>query len=176
MEGCETSLQYANVSCRREQCDAGQFARHSGFRRRCGRSLTGPHMRPVSDRATPPTEGLPANGETLGRTFRLGRETLSEPENSAHLRRIFPGRCHGPSCPAVARVVILRDYPLDWEQQRLARADASSYEIVFNDIGWSDAWESRKQVKAGGNSAVRSDACGLAFGIASSFHSQGLRT
>ena len=50
MEGCETSSQYVNVSCWREQCDAGQFARHSGFRRRCGRSLTGPRRQPKVSR------------------------------------------------------------------------------------------------------------------------------
>ena len=38
-----------------------------------------PQLWPVSDRATPPTEGLRANGETFGRTFRRGRETLAEP-------------------------------------------------------------------------------------------------
>ena len=37
-----------------------------------------PLMWPVSDRATPPTEGLPRNGETFGRRFRRGRETLAE--------------------------------------------------------------------------------------------------
>ena len=33
---------------------------------------------PVSDRATPPTEGLHFYRETFGRTFRRGQETLAE--------------------------------------------------------------------------------------------------
>ncbi len=38
-----------------------------------------PLLWPVSDRATPPTEDLPANRETFGQTFRRGQETLAEP-------------------------------------------------------------------------------------------------
>jgi two-component system chemotaxis response regulator CheB len=38
-----------------------------------------PRLRPVSDRAAPATEGLLPNGETFGRMFRRGRETLAEP-------------------------------------------------------------------------------------------------
>jgi hypothetical protein len=34
---------------------------------------------PVSDRATLPTEGLPTNRETFGRTSRRGRETVAKP-------------------------------------------------------------------------------------------------
>ena len=34
---------------------------------------------PVSDRATPPAERLPAKGETFAPTFRRGREALAQP-------------------------------------------------------------------------------------------------
>ena len=46
---------------------------------------------PVSDRATPPTEGLPANRETFGQTFRRGRETRAEPRPSVK-RWVAEGR------------------------------------------------------------------------------------
>ena len=47
----------------------------------------GPLLWPVSDRATLPTGGLPMKGETFGRAYRRGRETLAEPRGSGDPRR-----------------------------------------------------------------------------------------
>ena len=56
-----------------------QTAPPPGLRPVSDRAAPPPGLRPVSDRAVPPTEGLVPNGETFGRTFRRGRETLAEP-------------------------------------------------------------------------------------------------